>query len=246
MIATRFKLQLLGPGPGARLGAVLVALSAFCQLPADAASKTPAPKPAKADEGFKDFAIITQRNVFNANRNATPAPAPAAAVPKPARPPRVEAFALLGTMSSERGVVAFFDGTSSAYRKAAEPGDQLGSYTVAAIAHDRVTLKSGEHELCLPLRMQFRREDQGEWLLAELPDDFQPTAPPAGQVFQHRKPDPRSFTPEQVRDYVMSKHERKLEQLANDPEKAQKLMKAVEKEIEGRVKKLDKLERRQP
>ena len=125
MIATRFKLQLLGPGPGARLGAVLVALSAFCQLPADAASKTPAPKPAKADEGFKDFAIITQRNVFNANRNATPAPAPAAAVPKPARPPRVEAFALLGTMSSERGAVAFFDGTSSAYRKAAEPGDQL-------------------------------------------------------------------------------------------------------------------------
>ncbi|MFM8469629.1 MAG: hypothetical protein ACKODH_06620, partial [Limisphaerales bacterium] len=73
---------------------------------------------------------------------------------------------------------------------------------------------------------------------------FQPTAPPPGQVFQPRKPDPRALTPEQVRDYVMSKHERKLEQYANDPEKADKLRKALEKELEGRLKKLDKLDRR--
>lgn len=216
-------------------------------LPAAAASKPtsskPVPsKPAKADDGFKDFAVITQRNVFNANRNA-PA-APVAAPVRAPKPPKVEAFALLGTMTSARGAVAFFDGTSTAYRKAVEIGDTLGSHTIAAIEHERVTLKAGDHELCLPLKMQFRREDQGEWLLAELPDNFQPTAPPPGQVFQHRKPDPRTFTPEQVRDYVMSKHERKLEQFANDPEKADKLRKALEKEIEGRLKKFDKLDRR--
>lgn len=212
-------------------------------LPATAASKPRPEKPAKVDDGFKPFAVITERNVFNANRNAptTPMAAPARA-PKP---PTVEAFALLGTMSSDRGAVAFFDGTSTTYRKAAEAGDKLGNYTVTAIEHDRVTLKAGDSELCLPLKMQFRREGEGEWLLAELPDNFQPTAPPPGQIFQHRKsdsrkPDPRTLTPEQIRDYVMSKHERKLGQLANDPEKSEKLLKALDREIEGRVKKLGK------
>lgn len=216
--------------------AALPALAASKNTP----SKTPPAKPAKADDGFKDFAIITQRNVFNANRSAASASAQATPTSKPARPPKIEAFALLGTLISERGAVAFFDGTSTAYRRAVEPGDQLGSHTVAAIEHDRVTLRDGDRELCLPLKMQFRREGEGEWLLAALPDDFQPTAPPPGQVFAHRKPDPRSLTPEQIRDYVLSKHERKLAQLADNPEKAEKLMKALDKEIEGRVRKLDK------
>jgi len=224
---------------------LIISALLFVVAPATAAGKTRPEKPARMDEGFKDFAIITERNVFNANRHAADAPAPVAAAPKPARPPKVEAFALLGTLISERGSVAFFDGTSVAYRRAVEPGDQLGSHTVAAIAHDRVTLRDGDHELCLPLKMQFRREDQGEWLLAALPDDFQPTAPPPGQVFAHRmpdsrKPDPRSLTPDQIRDYVMSKHERKLAQLADQPEKSEKLMRALDKEIEGRVKKLDR------
>lgn len=226
--------------PAARMLLRVAALLLLGALPAMAASKSRPEKPVKMDEGFKPFAIITERNVFNANRHAAEAPAPAAAAPKPARPPKVEAFALLGTLISERGAVAFFDGTSTAYRRAVEPGDQLGSHTVAAIEHDRVTLRDGDRELCLPLKMQFRREGEGEWLLAALPDDFQPTAPPPGQVFAHRKPDPRSLTPEQIRDYVMSKHERKLAQLADNPEKAEKLMKALDKEIEGRVKKLGK------
>lgn len=229
--------------PAARM-LLRVAVLLLGALPAMGASKTRPEKPMKMDDGFKPFAVITERNVFNANRHSDAAPAPAAA-PKSVRPPKVEAFALLGTMSSERGAVAFFDGTSTSYRKAAETGDKLGNYTVAAIEHDRVTLTAGDRELCLPLKMQFRREGEGEWLLAELPDNFQPTAPPPGQVFQHRKsdsrkPDPRSLTPEQIRDYVMSKHERKLEQLANDPVKSEKLLKALDKEIEGRVRKLDK------
>lgn len=224
---------LLAAGPG---------LAANKNSPAKPApTKIPAAKPVKADEGFKDFAIITQRNVFNSNRSATaPNAAPVAAAPKPARAPRVEAFALLGTMVSERGSVAFFDGTSAAYRRAVEPGDQLGSHTVATIDHDRVTLREGDRELCLPLKMQFRREEQNEWQLAALPDDFQPTAPPPGQVFAHSKPDPRSFTPEQVRSYVLSKYDKKLTQLADQPEKADKLMKALDKEIEGRIRKLEK------
>ena len=232
-----------------RAAAVLLLLTTAAATAANKAapSKATPGKPPKADDGFKAFAAISERNIFNTARSA-PA-APVAAPVRAPKPPKVEAFALLGTMTSERGSVAFFDGTSTTYRKAVETGESLGTYTVTAIEHDRVTLQAGDHELCLPLKMQFRREDQGEWLLAALPDDFQPSAPPPGQIFQarkfdSRKPDPRSLTPEQIRDYVMNKNERKLAQLAENPEKAQKLMKALDKEIEGRVKKLEKIEKR--
>ena len=239
----RRALPLLRVWPALLLAAALPAAAASKPTATKTApSKTPASKPAKTDDGFKPFAVITQQNIFNANRG--PAKPVATATAKPPRPPKIEAFALLGTMSSERGSVAFFDGTSTAYRKAAEIGDPLGAYTVAAIAHDRVTLRSGDRELCLPMQMQFRREDQGEWQLAPLPDDFQPTQPPPGQTYVARKPDARTMRPDQVRDYVMSKYERKLEQLADNPEKAEKLFKSLDKEIEGRVKKLEKAGRR--
>lgn len=221
------------------LAAAFSATAASKAAPKPASSK---PAPTKADDGFKPFAIITERNVFNANRSLSPTPV--ASRPKATPPPKIEAFALLGTMSSERGSVAFFDGTSATYRKAVEPGDKLGSYTVAAIAHDRVTLKAGESELCLPLKMQFRREDQGEWQLAELPDDFQPTQPPPGHTMLARRPDSRGMSLDQVRDLVSNKYQRKLEQLANDPVKSEKLLKSLDKEVESRIKKLDKLDRR--
>ena len=202
-----------------------------------APTKTAPSKAVKVEDGFKPFAIITERNVFNANRSLPPPPA--AAKLKVPPPPKIEAFALLGTMSTERGSVAFFDGTSTTYRKAVETGDMLGTYTVASIEHDRVTLTAGERELCLPIKMQFRREDQGEWLLADLPDNFQPTAAPPGQVYQSRKPDPKSYSPAQIRDYILSKNQRKIDQYAGDPSKAEKLWKVLDKEIEGRIKKLD-------
>lgn len=216
-------------------------------LPAAAATKSKPEKLPKADEGFKPFAAIAQQNVFNTQRGSNP-PAPVAA-PKPPRspkPPELEAFALLGTMRSERGAVAFFDGTSPSFRKAVQAGEPLGAYTVTRIEHDRVTLTAGERELCLPLRMQFRREGDGEWLLAALPDDFQPTEPPPGQSLMAKRLEAQDPAREQVRDYVAGKYQRKLEQLANDPVKAEKLLRAINGEVEARLKKLEKSERRTP
>lgn len=215
-------------------------------LPAAAASKVTTSKPspaklAKVDDGFKPFAVITQRNVFNTNRNP---PSPVEAVPTPPRTPKVEALALIGTMSSERGSVAFFDGTSTAYRKAAATGEKIGSCTVLSIEHDRVTLQAGDRELCLPLKMQFYREDQGEWQLTTLPEDFQPSAPPPGQVRVEGRLESKSASLGQIRDHVADKYQRKLEQLANDPVKSEKLRKAMNGEVEARIRKLEKIERR--
>jgi hypothetical protein len=208
-------------------------------LVASAASKPKPEKSAKTDDGFKPFAVITQRNVFNANRGLAGS-TPAAATPKPPKPAVVEAFALLGTLLSERGAVAFFDGTSTGYRKAAHEGDKLGPYTLTSIEPDRVTLHQGDREVSLPVKMQCHREGQGAWQVAPLPDDYQPSPAPPPSLTVLAKPDYRTATPEQIRDYVASKYQRKLESVAKDPEKADLLLKSINREIEGRVRKLEK------
>lgn len=221
-----------------RLGWLLAWLLATT-LPVAAASK-PNPKSPKAPEGFKPFALIAERNVFNATRQESGVPPVAAKPVKPPKPPHTEAFALIGTMSSERGAVAFFDGTSPDFRKAVHVGEKLGAYAITAIAHDRVTLQAEERELCLPLKMQFHRADQGEWLLAPLPDDFQPTPSPVRPGFLATTAGPRGPTSEEVRDQVKSKYQRKLDQLAGDPAKADKLLRVMNGEIEYRLKKMAK------
>ena len=45
---------------------------------------------------------------------------------------------------------------------------------------------------------------------------------------------------------MAGKYQRKLEQLANDPVKAEKLLRAINGEVEARLKKLEKSERRTP
>ena len=199
----------------------------------------------KQDDGFKAFAIIAQRNVFNMQRG--PRVVPEGEPPKPVKPPTVEAIALLGTLLTEDRAVAFFDGTSSQYRRAAQAGDTLGAYKLAEIAPDHVTLQLAEHTVNLPVRMMCRRENKGDWLLTELPDNFEPTH--TAHVMTRTVPAPtgkldyRTATPEQVRDYVSSKYLRKLEALANDPEKAEKLQKAFDKDVEDKLRKVEKAAR---
>ena len=57
------------------------------------------------------------------------------------------------------------------------------------------------------------------------------------------KLDYRTATPEQIRDYVSSKYQRKLEALANDPEKMEKLQKAFDKDVEDKLRKVEKAAR---
>jgi hypothetical protein len=65
--------------------------------------------PSRSD--YTSFRIIAERNIFNPNRsgragrNATRR--------EPEKRKRVESFALVGTLSYEKGQFAFFDGASS-------------------------------------------------------------------------------------------------------------------------------------
>jgi hypothetical protein len=102
------------------------------------------------------------RNIFDPNRYPhRPGEARVAAKPK-----SVDSLTLVGTMSYEKGTFAFFDGTSSDYKKALKLTDSIAGYKITNIAPDSVKLVSGTNELALSVGAQLRREEDGPWLLA--------------------------------------------------------------------------------
>lgn len=116
--------------------------------------------PARPD--YSSFKIITDRNIFNPNRSSKSARVVRS---NPQQQVKGDAFSLLGTMSYEKGLFAFFDGTSSDYRKVLQRADAIAGYKVTDIAPNCVKLGSGTNELELRVGMQMRREEEGGWLL---------------------------------------------------------------------------------
>ena len=120
---------------------------------------------------FNAFKTVADRNIFNPNRSSRSA--------RSERPPevrrqtpRVEAFGLAGTMSYEKGDFAFFDGTSSQFRKSAGVGDSVAGCKVLEITATGVKLAVGTNHVEVPVGMQLRREDEGDWILSATGGSF--------------------------------------------------------------------------
>ncbi len=109
---------------------------------------------------FASFKIISERNIFDPNRRSRRSSGPA---PKPKV---VDSFGLVGVMSYEKGTFAFFDGSSSQFKKVLKTEDEIAGYKLMSIAPNAVKLSSGTNELTLPIGGQLRREEEGEWLLS--------------------------------------------------------------------------------
>ncbi len=115
---------------------------------------------AKDVTSFEEFKIITQRNIFDPNRRIPGRPGRTEDKPKPTR---IDYLNLVGAMSYEKGRFAFFDGSSSEYRKSVKPGDSIAGYKIAEVTQNKVTLQSGDKKIELPVGGQLKREDEGEW-----------------------------------------------------------------------------------
>jgi hypothetical protein len=124
---------------------------------ADSASGTNA-GPVALD--YSAFKIILERNIFDPNRYPRQSRTPTRA------PTRVDSLTLVGTMSYDKGEFAFFDGTSSDYKKALKLRDVIAGYKVTNITPTSVALASGTNELKLGVGMQLRREEDGPWQLS--------------------------------------------------------------------------------
>lgn len=142
----------------------------------------PAPEPISGTNAgptsldYAAFKIIVERNIFDPNRYAAQSRPPSRA------PARVDSVTLVGTMSYEKGDFAFFDGTSSEYKKALKLRDSIVGYKVSNITPTSVALASGTNELKLGVGMQLRREEDGPWHLA-------------GQAISYSAPTPSTSTP---------------------------------------------------
>jgi hypothetical protein len=133
-----------------KLPFIILALSS-----AVAASVQDTNVPARLDYG--SFKLISDRNIFNANRSRRGGGGAEEA------PRHVDSITLVGTMSYEKGTYAFFDGSSSDYRKVLDRGKSIAGYQLTQIDGDEVKLLAGTNVVELRIGMQLRREEEGEW-----------------------------------------------------------------------------------
>ena len=115
---------------------------------------------------FSAFQIINDRNIFDPNRRPRVQQGQRSA---PRVQQIVDSFSLVGTMSYSNLLLAFFDGTSSEYRKSLEVGGKIAGYSAMAITYNTVTLKSGTNEIVLKVGMQMRRSEDGSWAATDAP-----------------------------------------------------------------------------
>lgn len=113
---------------------------------------------------YPTFRLISERNIFDPNRSMRSARAGQTAAE---RQVSIESFALVGTfLSEERGSFAFFEGTRAEYRKVLKPADTIAGYTIADITPKNIKLEADGQVVELPVGMQMKRQDQGEWQVA--------------------------------------------------------------------------------
>jgi hypothetical protein len=112
-------------------------------------------------QDFDSFRIIAQRNIFNPNRSARGNGRPAGG--ERARPARTESFTLVGTMLYESGQFAFFDSSSSSYKKVVKAGDSIAGYKLNEVTANGVKLEAKGKTVSLSVGQKMRKPEQGEW-----------------------------------------------------------------------------------
>ena len=121
---------------------------------------------------YAAFRLVAERNIFDPNRS------PRNIRPASAAPKINDAFTLVGTMSYEKGDFAFFDGTSTDYKKAVKTNDTIAGYKVTAIASDSVKLAQNTTVLELAVGAQLSRRDDGTWARSAMSASY--AAAPSG------------------------------------------------------------------
>ena len=122
--------------------------------------RKPAPTSGKLD--YSSFKIVSDRNIFNGNRSGQRMTTTRSSTKQISV--RVESFSLVGTLLSEdKAPVAFFDGTSSEFRKTLKAGGIIAGFTVKEILHAGVRLAEGTNMLDIFVGTGMRREDEGLW-----------------------------------------------------------------------------------
>lgn len=120
--------------------------------------------------GPADFAsfsrFITQRNIFDPNRYPRDSQTPRPAVYRPTRAQRsTPAFTLVGTMSYQKGMFAFFDGNNADLRKVLSESGGIAGYTVTEITLTGVRLQTADKKETVQMKIgEMMRQEGDHWL----------------------------------------------------------------------------------
>lgn len=140
---------------GADGASPLVATDTGGSKPTVRSTGTPAPV------AFDAFRLLVERNIFNPKRVGRSLPT--------VESPRDEVISLVGTMNSDRGLVAFFDGSDASFRRTLVVGGSIDQYTVTLVDQSGVELALKDIRLALKVGQQLRRPPGGDWKTQEIP-----------------------------------------------------------------------------
>ena len=121
----------------------------------------------------KFSAFITDRNIFDPNRvphftsSDTPYRRPPTRIINRSAP----ALTLVGTMSYEKGMFAFFNGNTDELKKALQVGQQIAGYTIVEILPGSVKLETADTKKQFPMRVgDAMRKEGGKWVFGDVGD----------------------------------------------------------------------------
>jgi hypothetical protein len=141
------------------MAAVLAILGALLANGRPAAAQT---TNAPAATNYSSFQIIAERNIFDPNRYAHTSHSRGRSSSRSA-----PYFSLVGTLSSRNGMLAFFDGNDSDYRKVLSQDGVIAGYKVVEITLRGAKLEAAGKPVVMKVGAQMRQEGKGEWQLAE-------------------------------------------------------------------------------
>ena len=120
--------------------------------------------PAGSD-GFDAFRSIGDRNIFNPNR----LPQVVRTSGSETSAPVTEVISFVGTLQSEKGAFAFFDGTDPRHRQVLRVGGEIAGFTVKSIEAQSATFESAAGSLTLKVTDQLRRTPGADWKVSAAP-----------------------------------------------------------------------------
>jgi hypothetical protein len=107
--------------------------------------------------------FITERNIFDPNRYPRNARDNRTRTVRTTRAQRsAPAFTLVGTMSYEKGMFAFFDGNNADLRKVLPASGSIAGFTVTEVTLTGATLQSADKKETLPMKIGEMMRQEGE------------------------------------------------------------------------------------
>lgn len=144
-----------------RLTILILAFTALAAWRADAQETN-----SRARWDDASFRFLAERNIFNPNRSPRSSRPVRSEGPSEA-PARTESFALVGTIMHDNGRFAFFEGSSSDYRKVLPVDGAIAGYKVAEITSQDVTLSAEGEQIKLAVGSALRRRGNDPWQVGE-------------------------------------------------------------------------------